>query len=134
MLLQREREFTAVWRAECEINKILGAEYPFADPPDLPSCYKPVKKKRSVKPKPKIPRVNSLIRNLYPEENAYRIVYEAEGKEHSTYQIDTRLLRSLMTLSSESFSLKLIETVILKGSTDYESIEVLWEHDQPFRE
>ena len=127
LLLQREREFTAVWRAECEINKILGAEFPFAAPPDLPSSYRPVRKKTAARAaKTKIPRLNSIVRNLTEDENAYRVKYECEGKEYSTLQADTTLLRRLMLINSESFKLKLIETVKLESLEDYNSIEQLW--------
>ena len=133
LLLQREREFTAVWRAECEINKILGAEYPFAEPPDLPSFYRAVKKKGLAKTKLKIPTVNSLIRNLAETENAYHILYESDGVEYSTFQIDTKLLRSLLPLNSEAFKLKLIETVQLESLEKYETGEVLWQEGDLFK-
>ena len=135
LLLQREREFTAVWRAECEINKILGAEFPFAAPPDLPSSYRPVKKKSAARAaKPKIPKLNSIIRGLDEQESAYRIVYESEGKEYSTFQTDTNLLRRLMLLNSKSFQFKLIETVLLKESLEnFSPVEELWKKGDPFQ-
>lgn len=134
LLLQREREFTAVWRAECEINKILGADFPFAEPPDLPSFYKPLKKKVEKLSKPKIPKLNSLIRNLSDEENAYKVRYTAEGKEYVSFQTDTALLRKLLPLKTESFYLSSIETVKLKTLESFDVIEVLWEEGVKFVE
>jgi len=134
LLLQREREFTAVWRAECEINKILGAEFPFAEPPLLPSSYKPIKKKSAKLKKPKIPKLNSLIRNLADEENAYKVTYTAEGKEYYSFQTDTALLRKLLPLKTESFYLTSISTVKLKTLEDFEILETLWEEGVKFIE
>lgn len=134
LLLQREREFTAVWRAECEINKILGAEFPFSEPPVLPSSYKPVKKKSTKILKRKIPKLNTLIRNLTDEENVYNVVYVAEGKEYKSFQTDTALLRKLLPLRTESFYLTSIETVRLKTLDKYEVIETLWEEGVDFIE
>ena len=134
LLLQREREFTAVWRAECEINKILGAEFPFAEPPVLPSSYKPIKKKPAKLKKPKIPKLNSLIRSLIDEENAYKVTYTAEGKEYESFQTDTALLRKLLPLKTESFFLRSIETVRLKTLEEYDTLEVLWEEGVKFVE
>lgn len=134
LLLQREREFTAVWRAECEINKILGAEFPFAEPPVLPSSYKPIKKKAIKRSKTKIPKLNTLIRNLTDEENAYHVVYVAEGKEYKSFQTDTALLRKLLPLKTESFYLTSIETVKLQTLEKYEVVEGLWEDGVEFIE
>ena len=134
LLLQREREFTAVWRAECEINKILGAEFPFAEPPDLPSSYKTVKKKAPKLSKPKIPKLNTLIRNLTDEENAYRVVYAAEGKEYKSFQMDTALLRKLLPLKTESFYLRSIETVKLSTLEKFEVLDTLWQEGDEFIE
>ena len=134
LLLQREREFTAVWRAECEINKILGAEFLFPEPPDLPSSYKPVKSKQVQSKKQKIPKLNSIVRTLNEDENAYKAVYFAEGKEHSGFLSDTALLRKLLPLKTESFYFKSIETVRLKTMEDFEVIETLWEQGDEFIE
>ncbi|MCM8528350.1 MAG: hypothetical protein NE327_17640 [Lentisphaeraceae bacterium] len=134
LLLQREREFTAVWRAECEINKILGADFPFAEPPDLPSSYKPVKKKSAKLKKPKIPKLNSIIRNLSEDENAYRVVYSAEGKEHASFQTDTALLRKLVPLKTNNFYICSIETVKLASLEKYSTVESLWQEGDEFIE
>ena len=134
LLLQREREFTAVWRAECEINKILGAEFPFAEPPVLPSLYKPIKSKKARLKKPKISKLNTLIRNLADDENAYKVIYTAEGKEYQSFQTDTALLRKLLPLKTESFYLNSIETIKLKTLEEYELIEALWQEGMEFIE
>ena len=134
LLLQREREFTAVWRAECEINKILGAEYPFAAPPDLPSSYKPIKQKIARTARQKIPKINSLIRTLGENENAYKVVYSSEGKEVTSFQTDTNLLRRLLPVSSESFHLISIETIHLQTMEEFTVIEILWEKGDLFQE
>ena len=134
LLLQREREFTAVWRAECEINKILGADFPFAEPPDLPSSYKPQKKKALKPKKLKVPKLSTLIRNLSVDENAYRVVYFAEGKEHISFQTDTALLRKLVPLKTESFYLSSIETVKLATLEKFNRVETLWQDGDEFIE
>ena len=134
LLLQREREFTAVWRAECEINKILGAEFPFTEPPDLPSCYKPAKQKSAKPRKPKIPKLSTLIRALNSEENAYKVIYFAEGKKFESLQMDTALLRKLVPLKTASFYISSIETVKLKTLSDFDPIEMLWEEGVEFTE
>ena len=134
LLLQREREFTAVWRAECEINKILGAEYPFAAPPDLPSSYKPIKQKIARTARQKIPKISSLIRTLGENENAYKVVYSSEGKEVTSFQTDTNLLRRLLPVSSESFHLISIETIHLQTMEEFTVIETLWEKGDLFQE
>ena len=134
LLLQREREFTAVWRAECEINKILGAEYHFAEPPDLPSSYKPVKTKNVRTARQKIPKISSLVRSLGESENAYRVTYQSEGQEFISFQTDTNLLRSLMLLQSSHFQMTLIEAVHLKSLEDFDSLETLWEIGDLFQE
>jgi hypothetical protein len=134
LLLQREREFTAVWRAECEINKILGAEYHFAEPPNLPSSYKPVKTKNIQVARQKSPKISSLIRSLDESENAYRVTYQSEDQVFSSFQTDTNLLRSLMPLQSSHFQMTLIETVRLKSLEDFDSLDILWKKGDLFQE
>jgi hypothetical protein len=134
LLLQREREFTAVWRAECEINKILGAEYSFAAPPDLPSSYKPIKSKVIRAGKQKIQKLNTIIRSLSLPENAYRVVYTSEGEEFSSFQMDTNLLRQVLPVNSPVFSIESIETVQLRSLENFDVVETLWEKGDLFLE
>ncbi|MCM8537470.1 MAG: hypothetical protein NE334_16130 [Lentisphaeraceae bacterium] len=131
LLLQREREFTAVWRAECEINKTLGAEYPFLEPPALPSLEKRPKKKSSSR-KVKIAKLNSLIRPLKNFENAYKLTYTCQGEKYTGFQNDTALIRQLVPLNTDSFAIESVEVVVLKSLEDYEVIENLWNKEIPF--
>lgn len=125
LLLQREREFTAVWRAECEINKILGGDYPFLEPPVLPSSRKPVKKKKLSRAT-KVAKLNSLIRPLRNEENAYRVTYECQGEKYSGFQNDTAFLRQIIPLKTDSFAIESVEAVILMDMETYNVSEELW--------
>lgn len=131
MLLQREREFTAIWRAECEINKILGAEYPFMEPPALPSLEKRPKKKSASK-KLKVAKLNSLIRPMRNFENAYKLTYTCEGQKYTGFQNDTALIRQLVPLKTDSFAIESVEVVVLKSLEEYEIIENLWSKGTPF--
>mgnify|MGYP001407331621 CR=1 FL=1 len=132
LLLQREREFTAVWWAECEINKILGADFPFAEPPVLPSSRKPVKKKKAAK-SAKVAKLNSLIRPLRNEENAYRVTYTCQGEKYSGFQNDTAFIRQLIPLTTDSFAIESVEAIILTDIESYNLSEELWTADVPFQ-
>ena len=130
-MLQREREFTAVWRAECEINKILGADYPFLEPPVLPSSRKASKKKKSARAT-KVAKLNTLIRPLRNEENAYRVTYRCQGGTYSGFQNDTALLRQIIPLRTASFAIESVEAVILTDMENYTQSEELWDSSIPF--
>lgn len=131
LLLQREREFTAVWRAECEINKILGADYPFLEPPVLPSSRKPAKKK--VIRQPKIAKLNSLIRPLRNDENAYRVTYHCQGQKYTGFQNDTAFIRQIIPLKTDSFAIESVEAIILKDMENFELSEALWNDSVPYK-
>ena len=130
LLLQREREFTAVWRAECEINKILGADYPFLGPPVLPSSRKPSKKK--VARKPKVAKLNSLIRPLRNEENAYRLTYLCQGDKYTGFQNDTAFIRQIIPLKTDSFAIESVEAIVLKDMENFKLSENLWDDSIPY--
>ena len=130
-MLQREREFTAVWRAECEINKILGADYPFLDPPVLPSSRKPSKKKKSSRP-PKVAKLNSLIRALRDEENAYLVTYTCLGEKYSGFQSDTAFIRQVIPLKTDSFAIESVKAITLKDMENFDVSEELWDDSIPY--
>jgi hypothetical protein len=132
LLLQREREFTAVWRAECEVNKILGADFPFVEPPVLPSSEKRAKKKTSIKRPVKPAKVNSLIRPLRDQENAYQLTYTCQGEDYTGLQNDPVFIRQLLPLRTESFAIQSVATVILSSEEDFTLSEELWNSTIPF--
>ncbi len=136
LLLQREREFTAVWRAESEINKILGAAYPFPEPPLLPSSrVGNSNAKKTVKMvKGKIPKISTLIRPLERGENCYKVIYEVNGEEILGFVTDFVLIRKLLPLKTTSFSLKRVETIFLKSPEDFAVRDVLWQKGDSFIE
>ena len=134
LLLQREREFTAVWRVECEVNKTLGAEFPFGSPPALPSSQKVKKKKAPARKKAqRLPKVNTLIRNLADPENAYKITYSCGSDIFESVHTDTALLRQLLPLQTDSFRIKKIETLRLKIDSEAEVFEELWNDSVAFQ-
>ena len=134
LLLQREREFTAVWRVECEVNKILGADFPFADPPELPSSKKVRKKKSQARKKTaRLPKVNALIRNLQDPENAYKITYSCGSDIFESVHTDTSLLRQLLPLQTDSFKIIKIETLRLQLDIESEVVEELWNETIAFQ-
>lgn len=136
LLLQREREFTAIWRAESEINKILGALYPFPEPPLLPSSKmggnSSKKIVKAVKTKP--PKISTLLRPLERGENVYRVVYEVSGEETESFVTDYNLLRRLLPLQTASFTLIKIETALFKSPEDFIVKAVLWQKGELFIE
>ncbi len=136
LLLQREREFTAVWRAENEINKILGAVYPFPEPPLLPSLRPGEKKSRKMLKFMKIkpPKISTLIRPLERGENVYKVLYEVGGEITESYVTDLNLLRRLLPLQTASFSLTKIETAYFKSPEDFSIKDVLWQKGDLFVE
>ena len=133
LLLQREREFTAVWRAECEVNKILGADFPFADAPALPSFRKSIKKKRAAQRPAKVAKLNSLIRALRNGENAYRLTYSCQGEKYTGFQNDTAFIRQILPLRTDSFAIASVEAVILSDVDQFTVSEELWNTDIPFQ-
>ena len=134
LLLQREREFTAVWRVECEVNKILGADFPFETPPQLPSSQKVKKKKAAVRKKvQRLPKVNSIIRPLHQAENAYKVTYSCGSDVFESIHADIALIRQLMPLKTESFTMLKVETVELGLKDECRVAEELWDKSIKFQ-
>ena len=61
-------------------------------------------------------------------------LFSTEGQEFISFQTDTNLLRSLMSLQSSHFQMTLIEAVHLKSLEDFDSLETLWEIGDLFQE
>ncbi|NQZ58835.1 MAG: hypothetical protein HRT88_15390, partial [Lentisphaeraceae bacterium] len=128
LLLQREREFTAVWRVECEVNKILGGDFPFGNSPDLPSSQKLAKKKAVARKRSqRLPKINTLIRPLQQQENAFKVSYSCGTDVFESIHADIALIRQLMPLQTDSFTVLKVETVQLGLKGECQIIEELWD-------
>ena len=134
LLLQREREFTAVWRVECEVNKILEGDFPFENPPDLPSFQKVKKKKAAVRKRAqRLPKINSLIRPLQQNENAYKLTYSCGSDIFESIHADMALIRQLMPLQTDSFTMLKVESVQLGLKDECQLVEELWDKSIKFQ-
>jgi len=134
LLLQREREFTAVWRVECEVNKILGAGFPFESPPLLPSSKKPVKKKAAPRKRAvRLAKVATLIRPLQDLENAYKVTYTCGSDSYESVHVDTALIRQLLPLKTDSFTMRKVETIQLFGKAEHTVCAELWNESVKFQ-
>ena len=117
LLAKRERAFVHVWECETAINRILGTDYPFPPPPDLPSRQKrkPRKAARSA--------TTATLRRLCPPENAYRVTYRFDGEQHISYQTAMDLLRDLLRADVPSLEIEAVDTVHYAGPDDVDVIE-----------
>lgn len=122
LLRKREEIYADIFSYEEQIFEALGQRLPIAPPPELPSIFRAPKKakKKNVKGK--------QIRKLKPQfENAYKLTFINEDEEKVDYVRDVRLVRRLMTFEIPFFQLIKIETVIISGNNNAETIEIL--HD-----
>ncbi len=132
LLREREVEFMRVWECEQKIRQLLGVEdFPFAEPPDLPSRRKVAKvAARTTTPKKEKETSASTSENeiarLEQGENAYRLVFIYNGKEDCSFQADRELVRNLLSIKSAEFVLQAVETVSLTDLEHWEKKRLLW--------
>lgn len=107
LLMERERAFVDVHRAEQQVERIVGAPYPFPDPPELPSLRKRPAQRGAYAQSPR-------LRGLQGEEAAYRVTYERNGERTSEVQTSLKLVRALAENQQEAgIRILSIETVRL---------------------
>ncbi len=133
LLREREVEFMRVWQCEQEVMKLLGVDsFPFTPPPDLPSRRKVAKGagRTSVPKKDKEapPPANDIAR-LEQGENAYRLVFNYNDKEESSFQTDRDLVRNLLSIKSSEFVLLAVEAVSFKDMEHWERKRLLWSRE-----
>lgn len=140
LLRQRESEFVKVWTCEEGIRRLLGlVDFPFPDPPPLPSQRKISNRKASRQlptalPAPPPPPPTALavksplvLRPLRsPEENAYRIVFRRSQIVDSSFQTDAELIRILHGLELADFALLSVETVAFISLSNWRVVAELW--------
>ncbi|MBQ7652522.1 MAG: hypothetical protein IJS15_16300 [Victivallales bacterium] len=132
LLREREVEFMRVWQCEQEIRQLLGVEdFPFAEPPDLPSRRKVAKgAARTAAPKKeKESSVNSAensVARLEQGENAYRLVFIYNGKEDCSFQTDRELVRNLLSINSSEFVMEAVEAVSFVDMEHWEIKRQIW--------
>jgi len=144
LLRQRESEFVRVWSCEEGIRRLLGmVDYPFPDPPPLPSLRK-IKNRKASRRLPDIqeslpaanaaahpPKAPQAIRHLQPPtENAYRIVFRRGPIVDSTFQNDPELIKILYGLTLADFTLLSVETVSFTTLSNWRVVAELWKNGE----
>lgn len=143
LLRQRESEFVKVWSCEEGIRRLLGmVDYPFPEPPPLPSLRKSKNRKASRQlpvaqadiadtlgtAPPKIPLT---LRALHPPaENAYRIVFRRGNVVDSSFQNDPELIKILHGLNLADFVLLSVETVSFTSLSNWCVVAELWKNSE----
>lgn len=141
LLRQRESEFVKVWSCEEGIRRLLGmVDYPFPDPPPLPSLRKTKNRKASRQ----LPAAHDdaasahtagthqskaplAIRVLQPPaENAYRVVFRRGNVVDSSFQNDPELIKILHGLDLADFTLLSVETVSFTSLSNWRVVAELW--------
>ncbi len=129
LLHEREVEFMRIWRCEREIRELLSLDsFPFPAPPELPSMSRPAK----AAPRPKAQEKSDAssgvdIRKLErPGENAYRLVYQYNGSEGSSFQNDRDVVRMLAGMRARDFTLLSVEAVSFTDMEHWTVSELLW--------
>ena len=130
LLHQREAEFIRVWECEQKIREILP-DFPFPDPPDLPSRHKRVKPSAKKTPPPDASpasQTSAAIRRLVPgEENAYRLTFLYNNELQTSFQMDRELVRMLVNVKTTDFSIVSVETVLFQDTEHWKTIETLYQ-------
>ena len=118
-----------IWRCEREIRELLSLDsFPFPAPPELPSMSRPVKAAPRPKAQEKAEAAPGIdIRKLErPGENAYRLVYQYNGSEGSSFQNDRDLVRTLAGIRANDFELLSVEAVSFTDMENWTVTEQLW--------
>lgn len=122
LLRQREEIYADIFNCEEEIFEVLGQRLPIAPPPELPSIFRTTKKAKKKRIKAK------QVRKLKPQfENAYKLTFINGEEEKVDFVRDVRLVRRLMTFDIPFFQLNKIETVIISGNNDSETVEIIYD-------
>jgi hypothetical protein len=129
LLREREAEFARVWECESRIEEILGEAYPFPDPPPLPSTTRSSKARRGTDARSAVPRTIRQLRS--GDENAYCVLYEAEGATGVSFQTDHRFLSQLLDLQIPEFRVLAVDTVRFRALRDYDVIDTIWQAEGP---
>lgn len=143
LLRQRESEFVKVWSCEEGIRRLLGmVDYPFPEPPPLPSLRKSKNRKASRQlpvaqadiadalgaAPPKTPLTLRALQA--PAENAYRIVFRRGNVVDSSFQNDPELIKILHGLNLADFALLSVETVSFTSLSNWCVVAELWKNSE----
>ncbi len=144
LLRQRESEFVKVWSCEEGIRRLLGmVDYPFPDPPPLPSLRK-LKNRKASRQLPVAhadaatahttaapSKAPLAIRALQPPaENAYRVVFRRGNVVDSSFQNDPELIKILHGLNLAEFTLLSVETVSFTSLSNWRVVAELWKNGE----
>ena len=132
LLYEREQELLKIHQLEEAVRATLNGEnYPFPEPPEMPSLMVKMKKGRKKQSNKKNTEKHDFIRKLQsPGENAYRIVFEYQGEEKESFQNDEDLLKTLLTFPNEAVNILKIETVFFRNQKDWHKQALLWEQSE----
>tara|TARA_R100000027_G_scaffold60818_4_gene51746 strand:- start:10235 stop:10654 length:420 start_codon:yes stop_codon:yes gene_type:complete len=116
LLLQREAAYARVHRAEAEIQKIFGGDYPLPPPPEEVASGGKNSGGRKAAAKKVARKVAPKLRPLDYDEIAYRVAFLQRGRTVQEDHVDRKALQSL--LKSGAAGRVLVSIDILRSGGD----------------
>jgi len=118
LLLQREELFLCIHAAETEVNRILGAAFPF-NLPELPSLRRGKRKASDIRPTSTAKPAKSpadTLRRLEDSESGYRVTYRQFSKILVEDHHEFEAVRTLLACQGANLHVQAIETLAPDGT------------------
>jgi hypothetical protein len=118
LLLQREELFLCIHAAETEVNRILGAAFPFSLP-ELPSLRRGKRKASDIRPTSTAKPAKSpadTLRRLEDSESGYRVTYRQFSKILVEDHQEFEAIRTLLACQGANLHVQAIETLATDGT------------------
>ena len=118
LLLQREELFLCIHAAETEVNRILGAAFPFSLP-ELPSLRRGKRKASDIRPTSTAKPAKSpadTLRRLEDSESGYRVTYRQFSKILVEDHHEFEAIRTLLACQGANLHVQAIETLATDGT------------------